>query len=609
MATTDDREPARAASPTSRSRSSAREFDAIHDEVFAELGDRDRALHREHDRDAAAARACSAASLLLASRCKPAWVAGTAALSLAKILENMEIGHNVMHGQWDWMNDPQIHSSHLGLGHRVDRRGVEALPQLRPPHLHQHPRQGQATSATRSCGSTRTRSGTRSTSLQPFYNLRAGGALRVGRRRSTTSTSRRSARARSPRSRCKRELKGIARQGAHARSSRTTSRGRCSARSRRAVASARRRLEAARRARERAATRAQARAARRPRRRASDARAPAPSRSSHADGQRHRQRRPQRVGLRDHLLRPLPRPDVHVQPGGGRGRDARRLVRAPAARRGQHRGQPALPRRSAATSATRSSTTCSPTCRARRYARDRAAGARRSASATSCPTTPGPFCQQLGMVQRTILRLAFPAGRRARSRARTAASRLLCDIDHLDNYYGSRNSCACATIVDMQASDIAAIAEEAAASEVSPEAQETAARLSALMRHLFLYDRGNQLRVIEESRALDDPVQGAAGAGRARRRPRSRGRSSDLAERFGVSVPSMSRAVDALVKKKLATRVEDPSDRRVAPRRDHRQGQAAGRHPASSSARPGSRPSPRASARPSAASSTPRSTR
>ena len=37
--------------------------------------------------------------------------AGDSMLSLAKILENMEIGHNVMHGQWDWMNDPQIHSS------------------------------------------------------------------------------------------------------------------------------------------------------------------------------------------------------------------------------------------------------------------------------------------------------------------------------------------------------------------------------------------------------------------------------------------------------------------------------------------------------------------
>ncbi|WP_139981653.1 fatty acid desaturase family protein [Nocardioides litoris] len=39
------------------------------------------------------------------------WVAGSSALALAKILENMEIGHNVMHGQWDWMNDPEIHSS------------------------------------------------------------------------------------------------------------------------------------------------------------------------------------------------------------------------------------------------------------------------------------------------------------------------------------------------------------------------------------------------------------------------------------------------------------------------------------------------------------------
>ena len=35
----------------------------------------------------------------------------TAGLSVAKILENMEIGHNVMHGQWDWMRDPKIHST------------------------------------------------------------------------------------------------------------------------------------------------------------------------------------------------------------------------------------------------------------------------------------------------------------------------------------------------------------------------------------------------------------------------------------------------------------------------------------------------------------------
>ena len=32
-------------------------------------------------------------------------------LAFAKCVENMEIGHNVSHGQWDWMNDPEIHSS------------------------------------------------------------------------------------------------------------------------------------------------------------------------------------------------------------------------------------------------------------------------------------------------------------------------------------------------------------------------------------------------------------------------------------------------------------------------------------------------------------------
>jgi linoleoyl-CoA desaturase len=86
-----------------------REFDAIHDEVFAELGERDAAYIRRvirlHRQLVLAARA-----LLLGSRRKPLWFAGTAALSLAKILENMEIGHNVLHGQWDWMNDPYINS-------------------------------------------------------------------------------------------------------------------------------------------------------------------------------------------------------------------------------------------------------------------------------------------------------------------------------------------------------------------------------------------------------------------------------------------------------------------------------------------------------------------
>jgi fatty acid desaturase len=49
--------------------------------------------------------------VLLASAFPPAWFAGTLGLSLAKILDNMEIGHNVLHGQWDWMRDPKIHST------------------------------------------------------------------------------------------------------------------------------------------------------------------------------------------------------------------------------------------------------------------------------------------------------------------------------------------------------------------------------------------------------------------------------------------------------------------------------------------------------------------
>jgi DNA-binding MarR family transcriptional regulator len=114
----------------------------------------------------------------------------------------------------------------------------------------------------------------------------------------------------------------------------------------------------------------------------------------------------------------------------------------------------------------------------------------------------------------------------------------------------------------MQASKIAAIVEKAVAPETSGEAQDTAARLSALMRHVFLYDRGNQLRVIEESGLSMTQCKALLELGGlgAETEPRQ---VSELAETFGVSVPSMSRAVDALVCEKLATRVEDPDDRRV----------------------------------------------
>ena len=94
------------------------------------------------------------------------------------------------------------------------------------------------------------------------------------------------------------------------------------------------------------------------------------------------------------------------------------------------------------------------------------------------------------------------------------------------------------------------------------ETQDTAAKVTALLRHVFLYDRGNQLRVIEESGLSITQCKvllelgGLGGTAET-------WQVGDLAETFGVSVPSMSRAVDGLVKAGHATRVEDPDDRRA----------------------------------------------
>src|SRR4051794_26453799 len=84
-------------------------FDELHDQVKNDLGQRDadyiRGVIGLHRRLALLGRIG-----LVPARSPAAWIFGTATLSAAKILENMEIGHNVLHGQWDWMNDPVINS-------------------------------------------------------------------------------------------------------------------------------------------------------------------------------------------------------------------------------------------------------------------------------------------------------------------------------------------------------------------------------------------------------------------------------------------------------------------------------------------------------------------
>ena len=86
------------------------ELDAIREQVIASRGERDAAYIRKVI-DAQRKLELGSRAVLLFSLFPPAWLAGTVGLSVSKILENMEIGHNVMHGQWDWMRDPKIHST------------------------------------------------------------------------------------------------------------------------------------------------------------------------------------------------------------------------------------------------------------------------------------------------------------------------------------------------------------------------------------------------------------------------------------------------------------------------------------------------------------------
>ncbi|MCD2196613.1 acyl-CoA desaturase [Actinomycetospora endophytica] len=86
------------------------ELEAMRDEVMSSLGEADAQYIR---RVIKTQRGLEIAGriMLLGALFPPAFVLGTASLGVAKILENMEIGHNVLHGQWDWMRDPEIHST------------------------------------------------------------------------------------------------------------------------------------------------------------------------------------------------------------------------------------------------------------------------------------------------------------------------------------------------------------------------------------------------------------------------------------------------------------------------------------------------------------------
>ncbi len=101
------------AKPTPLSRAQVdefeREIDAIRASVMNKLGQAD-VDHIRHMIRISRASEIGGRALLHFGLGPLSWVAGVMALANAKILDNMEIGHNVMHGQYDWTGDPALNS-------------------------------------------------------------------------------------------------------------------------------------------------------------------------------------------------------------------------------------------------------------------------------------------------------------------------------------------------------------------------------------------------------------------------------------------------------------------------------------------------------------------
>jgi fatty acid desaturase len=319
-------------------------FDDLHEHVKNDLGQRDadyiRGVIGLQRRLALQSRIA-----LVPARYKPAWLLGTSLLSAAKILENMEIGHNVLHGQWDWMNDPVINSQ------AWDWDTASTAQAWRHSHNYVHHTYTNILGKDKDLGYEIMRIDPQQKwhpvyLLQPFYNvvlmlLFEWGvafhdmdfeAIRRGEK---------------DMNQVREELKGIAGKaraqivkdyvgwplvsasimaGAEYAIDRIRGRSRTD-RARSGVVAARQPDPAPARAGAAGALRAVVQA----------------QLHGHAVRRRCGQPGAQRLELRDYLLRPLPRPGLCLHAGGDRGRVDRRALRAPADRRLQHRGRPDVP--------------------------------------------------------------------------------------------------------------------------------------------------------------------------------------------------------------------------------------------------------------------------
>jgi fatty acid desaturase len=108
-----------------------RDLEAIRRQVLAELGEPDAA----HIRRMMRLQGClelAGRGLLYLGFLPPAWLAAVACLTTASLLNTLEIGHNILHGQYDWMGDPGLNSQTFEWGN------LSASQDWRHSHNHLH---------------------------------------------------------------------------------------------------------------------------------------------------------------------------------------------------------------------------------------------------------------------------------------------------------------------------------------------------------------------------------------------------------------------------------------------------------------------------------------
>ena len=84
------------------------ELDAIGADTRRNVGEKDANYIRRIQRIVRVTEALGRA-LLMFGWFPPTWLLGAGLVGVSKIIDNMELGHNVMHGQFNFMNDPQFH--------------------------------------------------------------------------------------------------------------------------------------------------------------------------------------------------------------------------------------------------------------------------------------------------------------------------------------------------------------------------------------------------------------------------------------------------------------------------------------------------------------------